>query len=145
MRQLTLRPFHTSHLGFERLFNEIEHMLTQGQAMAETHNYPPFNVFKDGDNYTIEMAIAGFKKEDVSIEHDRRHGILNVSGQRAESPGPDNREQLKKGIGTRSFRREFTLADDLEVTGASLEDGILSVYLNKIVREQDRPLVININ
>jgi molecular chaperone IbpA len=145
MRQFTLRPFHSSHLGFEHIFNEIEYMLTQGQTVAETAGYPPFNVFKDGDNYTIEMAIAGFKKQDVSIEHDRRRGILNVSGQKTESAQPENREQLKKGIGTRSFRREFTLADDLEVTGAALEDGILSVRLNKIVREEDKPLVIDIN
>jgi len=140
IRQLSLRPFLTSHLGYERLFNELEYMMAQNY---EAPTYPPFNVFKDTDGYTIELALAGFKKEEITIHHDRRKSELTIAGTRGDSASPE-REVLKKGIGTRSFTRSFTIAEDLVVQSAAMQDGILTITLKTVVREQDRPLLIDI-
>ena len=138
MTQYTTATFpfpRSSFVGFDKLFDE----LTRAQLGAQNNNYPPHNVVKvDEDNFIIELAIAGFKSEDLDIQ--LKDSILTVTGKKE-----DEREYYHKGISSREFVRTFTLGEYVEVTGATLVDGILSINLERVVPEEERPKKIEIN
>lgn len=136
----TLRPFLPSHLGFDRLFEELERAIDRG---PESQSYPPFNVIKESDGYTIEVAIAGFKKNEIKIEHDKKSQQLLISGSNPSETKVE-REYVKHGIGRRSFNLSFKVSNDHMVDDASLEDGILTVFLKQLKTEESKPLLINI-
>ena len=119
-------------VGFEHLFNEMNRSLTT------TGGYPPHNVVQiDEDNYLIEIAVAGFKQENLDVE--LKDSILTVTGKKE-----DGRAYTHKGISSREFTRTFTLGEHVQVVGARLEDGILSIELERVIPENERPRKIEI-
>ncbi len=123
-------------VGFDRILNRM-HATTPGQ----TNNYPPYNIVKvDEDNYTIELAVAGFVEEEIDVEV--KEGILYVLGEKADNETPI--DYLHKGISARAFHRSFTLSDTIVVRGADLRQGILKINLENIVPEEKKPRKIAI-
>ena len=138
LRSLDIPSIHKFGIGFDSILDELSRM-TEHQST----NYPPYNVCKVTENdFYIELAVAGFGEGDVKIELTNR--LLTISGDNTGGPG-ELVEYLHKGISNRSFVREFTLAEHVEVAGASMKDGILSINLKRIVPEQNTPKTIDIN
>ena len=129
-------PFRRSTIGFDRLFDLLENSNT---AQAG-ENYPPFDLVKVDDNhYRIDLAVAGFKADEVDITAQQNQ--LVVTGKRGDDDGAD---YIHRGIATRSFERRFGLADHIRVTGADLKDGLLSIELVREVPEAMKPKKITI-
>ena len=129
-------PFRRSTIGFDRLFDLLENSNT---AQAG-ENYPPFDLVKVDDNhYRIDLAVAGFKADEVDITAQQNQ--LVVTGKRGDDDGAD---YIHRGIATRSFERRFGLADHIRVTGADLKDGLLSIELVREVPEAMKPRKIAI-
>ena len=115
-----LRPF---TVGFDDMFDHFDMLTTQLPSMTAT-NYPPYNIVKTGSlSYDIEVALAGYNKK----EDEKQEG-----------------ENLYKGIAKRMFKKSFTIADDVEVKGAELKDGLLKVSLEKIIPDHKKARTINI-
>ncbi len=126
-------PTHPLLLGFEPLERLVERTARTG-----AEGYPPFNIeLSEPNRYTITLAVAGFAEDDIAITLEDRQ--LLIRGQQAD-PGPE-RVFLHRGIATRQFRRVFALADGVEVTGARLENGLLTVTLE---RREAEPVVRSI-
>lgn len=124
-------------IGFDRLFTDME----RHSANSTHNNYPPYNVVKhDEDHFEIELAVAGFDKEDVTIEVDQN--LLTIKGQRQKED--DASKYVYRGLAARDFERSFTLADYMEVGDAELTNGILRVKLTRIVPEALKPRLIAI-
>ena len=125
-------------IGFDRLFDELGRTFANSKA----ENYPPYNIIKESDDaYIIELAIAGFKQDDIEIEMEKN--VLTVKSVESEEPKVVP-EYLHKGISARSFTRSFTLADHVEVLGATMQDGILAIQLQRKVPEALQPRKIAI-
>jgi len=107
-------------------------------------NYPPYNIRKAGkDKYAIEVAVAGFNKDDVEVEFEDK--LLTVRTKKVnKTVEKDGNEIIHKGISQRSFSRSFTIADDVKVSGAELKDGLLTINCEKIVPEQKKKKLITI-
>jgi molecular chaperone IbpA len=122
-------------IGFDSILNKLQ--TTSNQA----GNYPPYNIVKtDEDTYVIEVAVAGFDKEDLDITvHD---GKLTITGDVTTKEG--HGEYLHRGIATRNFTRTFTLADTIEVIGADVYNGMLQVRLQNVIPESKKPKKIAI-
>ena len=124
-------------IGFDRLFDDME----RRYANSTQTNYPPYNVVKhDEDHFEIEVAVAGFDKEDVTIEVDQN--LLTIKGQRQKED--DASKYVYRGLAARDFERSFTLADYMEVGDAELTNGILRVKLTRIVPDALKPRLIAI-
>ena len=125
-------------VGFDHIFNDLEKMATAHQK----DHYPPHNVVKHSvDEYLIELAVVGFKHSDIDIEmHD---GILTIKGNRDSRR--DQNLYVHKGISGRKFERSFRLSEFVEVVGADLADGLLTIHLKRIIPEEMRPRKILIN
>ena len=135
---LDLPHLHKATIGFDRLFNELE----RGFANSPNGNgYPPYNIAQiNEDEYMISVAVAGFGMDNLSIEKDGN--ILKIEG--VAPKGDEHVNYLHKGIGGRNFRKEFTLADHVEVVNATLELGMLNVHLVREVPEALQPKKIAI-
>ena len=136
----SLRPF---SIGFDDMFDQFENMLGNG-AMTMQSNYPPYNIRKTGkDNYAIEVALAGFNKDDVEVEYE--DNLLTVKTKQIKKTDQnDNGEVIHRGISQRSFARSFTIADDVKVNGAQLKDGLLTISCEKIIPEIKKKRLITI-
>ena len=136
---LDLPQFHRATIGFDRLFNELE----RGFAKSPNGNgYPPYNIAQvNEDEYMISVAVAGFGMDNLEITKDGDQ--LQIVG--TTPKGDETVNYLHKGIGGRNFRREFTLADHVNVQGASLDLGMLNVHLKREVPEALKPKTIEIN
>ena len=135
-RNLSLAYPRSLFVGFEPLFSELER-LTSGTPGQD--NYPPHNIVRvDDENFMIEMAVAGFSKDDVEVE--LKDGTLTISGSKAE----DGREYAHKGISSRKFSKSFRLAEYVVVDDADLVNGILVVNLRVDIPEEKRPQKIKI-
>ena len=135
---LDLPSFHRATIGFDRMFNELERQFANSQSQG----YPPYNIVQIGeDEYMISLAVAGFGMDNLDIVHEKN--ILRVEG--TSPKGGEKVNYLHKGIGERSFRREFTLADHVEVEGATLELGMLNIHLKREVPEALQPKKIAIH
>jgi|TARA_Y100001970_G_scaffold666_1_gene765 molecular chaperone IbpA len=137
----SLRPF---SIGFDDMFDQFESMLGNG-SLAMQPNYPPYNIRKTGkDNYSIEIALAGFNKNDVEVEFEEN--LLTVRTKQIKKSQDENKdgEIIHKGISQRQFARSFTIADDIKVNGAELRDGLLKIACEKIVPEQKKRKLIEI-
>jgi molecular chaperone IbpA len=132
-------PIWPSSVGFDNIIGELDALLN---AQAPTSTFPPHNIIKVDDyNYVVELAIAGFSKEDIQIT--LKDGQLEIRG--SNPVGDDNDVQyLHKGIGTRSFVKTIKLADTVEVRGAVFKDGILKIGLENVVPESKKPRTIEI-
>jgi molecular chaperone IbpA len=132
-------PFRRSTVGFDRLFDMLENS-SLGQVQE---NYPPFDLIKQGDNqYRIELAVAGFKPEEIDITS--QQNVLIVSGQKKDEDEQKDGNYVYRGIATRSFERRFALADHIQVKGADIKDGLLSIELVREIPEAMKPKKINI-
>ena len=137
---ISFGPLHHATLGFERLFNDIEKMLDSNSAKAIS-TFPPHNILKlDESRYVVELAVAGFSKDEIQISVEE--GTLTVKGEKEEKES--NVQYLHKGIGTRSFTKSLTIADTIEVKGAEFKDGILRIGLENIIPEHKKPRKIAI-
>ena len=124
-------------VGFEGLFDELERIHTSARSGSD--NYPPHNIVKiDDEKFLIEMAIAGFTKEEITLEV--KDGILKIAGNRES----DDREYAWKGISSRKFEKSFRLSEFVVIDGADLENGILVVYARVELPEERRPRKIEI-
>lgn len=124
-------------VGFDTLFEDLERI--HQSARSGNDNYPPHNVVKiDDEKFLIELAVAGFKKSDISLE--LKDGILKIKGE-VES---NEREYAYKGISSRRFEKSFRLSEFVVIDGADLEDGILVVYARVELPEEKRPRKIDI-
>ena len=124
-------------VGFDRVFDQLNAYVTNNVTST---GFPPYNIRKDGDyTYVIEMALAGFGKEDIEVEV--AEGLLTV---RSVKENDENDSNIYRGISYRKFNRKFTLADDVEVHDASLENGMLKINLERIVPEEKKPRTITI-
>lgn len=124
-------------IGFDSLFNDVERRF----ANSVQNNYPPYNVLKHDDNsFEIEIAVAGFSREDITIEVDQNQ--LTIRGQRLKDDDAD--KYLHRGLAARDFERSFTLADHIIVGDAELTNGILSVKLTRVVPDALKPRLIAI-
>ena len=128
-------PFRRSTVGFDRLFDMLEN-----NTVGNGENYPPFDLIRVDDNkYRIEIAVAGFKRDEIEITS--HQNVLIIRGQKSEDTGSD---YVHRGIATRSFERRFALADHIQVTGADLKDGMLSLDLLREIPEAMKPRKIEI-
>ena len=124
-------------IGFDNLLNTVNKAL----AKPVNHtNYPPYNVVKTEENwFELQLAIAGFKDDDLNIEI--KDGVLSIKGNKVEE---DTNDYIHKGISARSFHRTFTLADTIIVRAADLKDGILTIELENVIPEEKKPRKIEI-
>ena len=136
----SLRPF---SIGFDDMFDQFESMLGNG-GLSTQSNYPPYNIRKtDKDKYAIELAVAGFNKDDVEVEFE--DNLLTVKTKKVNKTVEKNgNEIIHKGISQRSFSKSFTIADDVKVNSAELKDGLLTISCEKIVPEQKKKKLIPI-
>jgi len=136
----SLRPF---SIGFDDMFDQFESMLGNGGLVQ--NNYPPYNIRKAGkDKYAIELAVAGFNKNDVEIEYEDK--LLTVrTNKNNKTVEKNGSEIIHRGISQRSFSRSFTIADDVKVNSADLKDGLLIITCEKVVPEHKKKKLIPIN
>jgi molecular chaperone IbpA len=129
-------PFRRSSVGFDRLFDMLEN-----SAVGQTgESYPPFDLVKVDDNhYRISLAVAGFARDEIDIT--AQENVLVIRGRKADENGAN---YVHRGIATRSFERRFALADHIQVRGADLRDGLLSVDLVREIPEAMKPRKIEI-
>jgi len=124
-------------VGFDRVFDRLVDYTNNNMAST---GFPPYNIKKVGDyGYEIELALAGFGKDDIEVEV--ANGVLTI---RSVKNNSDESEVLHRGISYRKFNRKYTLADDIIVTGAKLENGLLLVQLEQVVPEEKKPRLIDI-
>src|SRR4051812_7244803 len=132
-------PFRRSTVGFDRLFD----MLENNSVGNGGENYPPFDLIKTGDNdYRIELAVAGFKPDELDITAQQNQ--LIVSGRKNEETEQSGSDYIYRGIATRSFERRFALADHIQVKGADVKDGLLAIELVREIPESMKPKKIDI-
>ena len=133
MRQFDLAPLYRNTVGFDRLFA----LLDQSVGVDAAPTYPPYNIERTGENaYRITIAVAGFTDEDLAIEV--KENTLTVRGEK-KAPEARKAEVLYQGIAARTFERRFQIADGVQVTGASLENGLLHLDLVREIPEAKKP------
>ncbi|MBY6062773.1 Hsp20 family protein [Pseudidiomarina sediminum] len=139
MATIDLSPLYRSSIGFDRMARLLDAaMRSEGNSAG---GYPPYNIEVIGENrYAITLAVAGFAEDELSIEVE--NGVLKVQGRKADET--EERQYLHKGIGFRNFERKFNLADHVEVKGAKMENGLLTIGLEKIIPEAAKPKKISI-
>ncbi|HUZ11300.1 MAG TPA: Hsp20 family protein [Caulobacteraceae bacterium] len=137
MRTIDFSPLYRSVVGFDRLADLLD------SAQAETATgYPPYNIERTAENeYLVEIAVAGFKPEELDIEV--KESVLTVEGRK--TAGEDERRYLHRGLAERNFERRFQLAEYVVVTDARLADGLLRVSLKRELPEALKPRHIEIN
>ncbi len=140
MRTFDLAPLYRSTVGFDRLFS----MLDQVSGFDNSGStYPPYNIERTGENaYRITLAVAGFSDKDISLE--AKQNTLTIKGERQAKTDEKKGEVLYQGIAARAFERVFQLAEHVQVTGATLENGLLHVDLVREVPEAMKPRQIPI-
>ena len=134
-----LRPL---SVGFDDVFDHFESMFDD-PTLTIGSNYPPYNIVKTGDNkFDIEVALAGFNKKDINVTSE--NGMLTIESKQEDKSTDKDGEVLHKGISKRYFKRSFTIADDVEIKGAELKDGMLRVSMEKIIPEAKKLKTIDI-
>ena len=124
-------------VGYDRIFDHLSRYVDNNTTST---GFPPYNIRKEGDyNYTIEMALAGFGKKDIEVEV--TEGTLSV---RSVKENAEDDSTVYRGISYRKFDRKFTVADDVVVNGASLENGMLTIDLERVVPEEKKPRLITV-
>ena len=131
-------------VGFDDIFDHFERMFDGDVMNIPQVNYPPYNIVRTGDNtYDIELALAGFSKDDINVEYE--NNVLTVKSiKKADEKDEQANGVIHRGISKRMFTKSFTVADDVEVKGAELKDGLLKVSLERIIPESKKPRTIKI-
>ena len=127
-------------IGFDHLMDHLVSLHSNNNLT--TNEYPPYDIIKEGEsNYKVELAVAGFKKDELSIQ--LKENTLTIKGE--TNSKNSNGDYLHKNIARRSFSKGFSLADNIEIGSASFEDGVLSVSLTQNIPEEQRPKEIKIH
>ena len=138
MRTYDLTPFYRSTVGFDRLFNLLDQVTSDGSP-----GYPPYNIERTGENdYRITVAVSGFAQSELSIV--AKENTLTIKGEKVANENGAKSEVLYRGIAARAFERAFQLADFVQVKNASLENGLLHVDLVREIPEAKKPRNIQI-
>lgn len=138
LRSLDIPAIHKFAVGFDNLFDEMIRI----NAQQGNTNYPPFNIVQiNEDEYSISLAVAGFGPDDIEVTKEGNYLIIQGN----PVIPLDTINYLHKGISTRSFRREFKLADHVDIENCNLELGILSIHLKREIPEEQKPKKIAIN
>ena len=124
-------------VGYDRIFDHLSRYVDNNVTST---GFPPYNIRKEGDyNYVIEMALAGFGKKDIEVEV-----VESTLSIRSVKENEEDDSTQYRGISYRRFERKFTLADDLVVNGAALENGMLTIDLERVVPEEKKPRLISV-
>ena len=138
--RISFGPLAHTTLGFERFFDDVEKLLSM-DVQKVNQSFPPHNIIKlDDTRYVVELAIAGFSKDEIEITAE--DGTLTIKGEKKDKEV--ELTYLHRGIGTRSFTKQLTIADTVEVKGAEFKDGILRVGLENVIPEHKKPRKIEI-
>ena len=132
-------------IGFDNVFDHFERMFEDDFRGLSVPNFPPYNIVKTGKNtYDVELALAGYSKKDIDVSLEE--GVLTIKSVKSaeEKEVEDNNGVLHQGIAKRYFSKAFTIADDVEVKGAELKDGLLKVSMERIVPEHKQPKTIEV-
>ena len=139
MTTIDLTPLYRSSIGFDRFGSILNAAL--GSEKTNSTGYPPYNIEVVGeDRYAITLAVAGFEESELELQVE--NGVLSIKGK--QTPNEGDRRYLHQGIANRSFERKFNLADHIEISGADLRNGLLTVSLVKEVPEAMKPRSIPI-
>ena len=134
MRHVDFSPLYRSTVGFDRLFTILDSLAQPDGAQS----YPPYNIERTGEStYRITMAVAGFSEDEIQIEAHRNQ--LKVTGEKAAETSDDKADTLYRGSASRAFERRFHHADFVEVSGASLKNGLLHIDLKREIPEEMKP------
>ena len=135
-----LRPL---TVGFDDMFDHFEHMMDDSFFGRSVANFPPYNIVKTGENtYDVELALAGFNKKDIEVEY--KENLLTVKSKKQEETKDEDGNVIHRGISKRMFSKSFTIANDVEVKGAELKDGLLKVSMERIIPEHKKAKSIDI-
>ena len=127
-------------VGFDRIFDNLSRYTADN---VQSTGFPPYNIRKEGDyNYVIELALAGFGKKDIEVEV--ADGTLSVRSIKENGEDDSKEIPVYRGISYRRFERKFTMADDIVVNDAKLENGMLTVELERVVPEEKKPRLISV-
>ena len=139
MTSIDLSPLYRSSIGFDRMGSLLDNALRSQKAGV---GFPPYDIEVTGeDRYAITLAVAGFDESELDIQVEK--GVLSVRGKKAEEV--EDKSYLYRGIANRSFERKFNLADHVEVSGADLKNGLLTISLVREIPEAMKPRSIAIN
>ena len=129
-------------VGFDRVFDQLNRYVDNN---ATSTGFPPYNIRKEGDyNYVIEMALAGFGKDDIEVEVADSTLSIRSTKKPLNEDVASNDDTVYRGISYRKFNRKFTLAEDVVVTGAKLENGMLILELERVVPESKKPRLVQV-
>jgi len=135
-----LRPL---TVGFDDMFDHFEHMMDDSFFGRSVGNFPPYNIVKTGENtYDVELALAGFNKKDIEVEY--KENLLTVKSKKQEETKDEDGNIIHRGISKRMFSKSFTIANDVEVKGAELKDGLLKISMERIIPEHKKAKLIDI-
>ena len=136
----SLRPF---SVGFDSIFEEFDRMLESTERYSS--NYPPYNIHKLNEkDYKIEIALAGYSKDDIELElKESTLTVRNKAKEKVVNEGGNG--VIHKGISTRQFERSFTISEDIKVKNAELKNGLLNIDLERIIPEEKKSRLIEIN
>jgi molecular chaperone IbpA len=138
MNTIDLTPLYRNSVGFDRMASLLDNALRSQKAGV---GFPPYDIEATGeDHYSITLAVAGFEESELDIQVE--NGVLRVSGKKADES--EEKSYLYRGIANRSFERKFNLADHIEIQGAALKNGLLSIDLVKEIPEAMKPRTIAI-
>lgn len=136
---LDIPSLHRRSIGFDRMFDELSRTFANNRAEDK---YPPYNIIKvDASHYVIEVAVAGFGKDELDIEI--KDSVLVVTGKQVDHDGPEV-SYVHKGISNRAFERVFNLAEHVEIKAATVTNGILAIGLEQVIPEEKKPRAIPI-
>ena len=137
-----LRPL---SIGYDDVFDHFESMFNHQYDSINVPNYPPYNIVKTGKyTYDIQVALAGYGKKDVDVSFENNVLTIKSLKDKDEEEVEDNEGVLHKGIAKRMFTKSFTIAEDVEIKGAELKDGLLSVSMEKVIPEHKKARTIKI-
>ncbi|MFV2054844.1 MAG: Hsp20 family protein [Thiohalomonadales bacterium] len=140
MTTLDLTPLYRSSVGFDHLESLLDNAYRTGHVAT---SYPPYNIERsDEDRYAVTLALAGFSQDEIDISVEA--GVLTIKGEKREEE-KDSHRYLYQGIASRTFERKFNLADHVEITGAKLDNGLLTIELKQQMPEAMKPKHIEIS
>jgi len=141
-----LRPI---SVGFDDIFNHFESMFDEDYYTLTQNigsNYPPYNIVRSGENqYDIEIALAGFNKDDINVTVEDRLLTVETKNTDEKTTANQSNEVIHRGISQRYFKKSFTVASDVEVKNAQLKDGLLKISMERIIPEDKKPRTIDIS
>jgi len=141
-----LRPI---SVGFDDIFNHFESMFDEDYYTLTQNigsNYPPYNIVRSGENqYDIEIALAGFNKDDINVTVEDRLLTVETKNTDEKTTANQSNEVIHRGISQRYFKKSFTVASDVEVKNAQLKDGLLKISMERVIPEDKKPRTIEIS